>query len=57
MKTRGTEARSESEEIRYWGENPQAQMLRVELRDGSFHLCPYAWLAWVRFSRRGKRTG
>jgi hypothetical protein len=25
-------------------------MLRVELRDGSLHLCPYAWLERVQFS-------
>jgi hypothetical protein len=29
-------------------------MLRVESRDGSFQLCPYAWLVWVKFSVEGK---
>jgi hypothetical protein len=49
MKSRGVEPKSESNEVQCWGENPNAQMLRVELRDGSFHLCPYAWLERVTF--------
>lgn len=49
MKTRGVEPKSESNEVQCWGENPNAQMLRVELRDGSLHLCPYAWLERVQY--------
>ena len=49
MKTRGVEPKSESNEIQCWGENPNAQMLRVELRDGSVNLYPYAWLERVQF--------
>ena len=50
MKIRGVEPKSESNEIQCWGENPNAQMLRVELRDGSLNLYPYAWLERVQFS-------
>jgi hypothetical protein len=49
MKIRGVEPKSESNEVQCWGENPNAQMLRVELRDGSLHLWPYAWLERVQF--------
>lgn len=48
MKTK--ELKSESEGIQCWGQNPQAQMLRVELRDGSFLLFPYALLERVHFT-------
>ena len=50
MKIRGVEAKAESNEIQCWGENLNAQMLRVELRDGSLNLYPYAWLERVQFS-------
>jgi hypothetical protein len=49
MKIRGVEPKSESNEVQCWGENPNAQMLRVELRDGSVNLYPYAWLERVQF--------
>jgi hypothetical protein len=49
MKIRGVESKSESNEIQCWGENPNAQMLRVELRDGSINLYQYAWLERVQF--------
>ena len=49
MKIRGVETKSESNEIQCWGENPNAQMLRVELRDGSLNLYQYAWLERVQF--------
>ena len=49
MKTRGVEPKSESNEVQCWGENPNAQMLRVELRDGSVNLYQYAWLERVQF--------
>ena len=49
MKTRGVEPKSESNEVQCWGENPNAQMLRVELRDGSLNLYQYAWLERVQF--------
>jgi hypothetical protein len=49
MKIRGVETKSESNEVQCWGENPNAQMLRVELRDGSLNLYPYAWLERVQF--------
>ena len=49
MKSRGVEPKSESNEVQCWGENPNAQMLRVELRDGSVNLYPYAWLERVQF--------
>ena len=49
MKTRGVETKSESNEVQCWGESPNAQMLRVELRDGSVNLYPYAWLERVQF--------
>jgi len=49
MKTRGVEPKSESKEVQCWGENPNAQMLRVELRDGSVNLYQYAWLERVQF--------
>ncbi len=49
MKMRNAEAKSESNEVQCWGENPHAQMLRIEMRDGSLHLCPYAWLERVQF--------
>jgi hypothetical protein len=50
MKIRGQEPKSESNEIQCWGENPNAQMLRLELRDGSLNLYPYTWLERVQFS-------
>ena len=50
MRIRGVEPKSESNEVQCWGENPNAQMLRVELRDGSLNLYPYAWLERVQFS-------
>lgn len=50
MKIKSSEAKSESDEPRCWIENPQTQILRMELSDGSFHLSPYAWLVWVQFS-------
>jgi hypothetical protein len=50
MKSRGVEPQSESNEVQCWGENPNAQMLRVELRDGSLNLYQYAWLERVQFS-------
>jgi hypothetical protein len=50
MKIRGVEPKSESNEVQCWGENPNAQMLRVELRDGSLNLYQYAWLERVQFS-------
>jgi len=49
MKIRGVEPKSESNEVQCWGENPNAQMLRVELRDGSVNLYQYAWLERVQF--------
>src|ERR1700679_3255354 len=49
MKSRGVEPKSESNEVLCWGENPNAQMLRVELRDGSLNLYPYSWLERVQF--------
>lgn len=49
MKSRGVEPKSESNEVQCWGENPNAQMLRVELRDGSVNLYQYAWLERVQF--------
>ena len=49
MKTRGVEPKSESNEVQCWGENPNAQMLRVELRDGSINLYQYAWLDRAHF--------
>ena len=49
MKSRGVEPKSESNEVQCWGENPNVQMLRVELRDGSVNLYPYAWLERVQF--------
>src|ERR1700734_774764 len=49
MKSRGVEPNSESNEVQCWGENPNAQMLRVELRDGSVNLYQYAWLERVQF--------
>src|SRR5580704_9746700 len=49
MKIRGVEPKSESNEVQCWGENPNAQMLRVELRDGSLNLYQYAWLERVQF--------
>ncbi len=49
MKSRGVETKSESNEVQCWGENPNAQMLRVELRDGSLNLYQYAWLERVQF--------
>jgi len=49
MKSRGVEPKSESNEVQCWGENPNAQMLRVELRDGSLNLYQYAWLEQVQF--------
>ena len=49
MKSRGVEPKSESNEIQCWGENPNAQMLRIELRDGSLNLYQYAWLERVQF--------
>jgi hypothetical protein len=49
MKIRGVEPKSESNEIQCWGENPNAQMLRVELCDGSLNLYQYAWLERVQF--------
>ena len=49
MKSRGVEPKSESNEVQCWGENPNAQMLRVELRDGSLNLYQYAWLERVQF--------
>ena len=49
MKSRGMEPKSESNEVQCWGENPNAQMLRVELRDGTLLLRPYAWLEGVQF--------
>jgi hypothetical protein len=54
MKTKGTESKLESSDPQCWIENSQAQILRVELEDGIFHLCPYAWLVWVQFSPRGE---
>jgi hypothetical protein len=50
MKIRGVEPKSESNEIQCWGENPNAQMLRIELRDGSLNLYQYGWLERVEFS-------
>ena len=50
MKSRGVEPESESNQVQCWGENPNAQMLRLELRDGTLCLCPYAWLERVQFS-------
>jgi hypothetical protein len=50
MKIRGVETKSESNEVQCWGENPNAQMLRLELRDGSLHFYPYGWLERVQFS-------
>jgi hypothetical protein len=50
MKAKSNQNKSESDDARPWIENPQCQVLRVELSDGSFHLCPYSWLVWVRFS-------
>src|ERR1700733_8076019 len=49
MKSRGVEPKSESSEVPCWAENPNAQMLRVELRDGSLYLYQYAWLERVQF--------
>ena len=49
MKSRGVEPKSESNEVQCWGENPNAQMLRVELHDGSVNLYQYAWLERVQF--------
>ena len=49
MKSRGVEPKSESNEVQCWGENPNGQMLRVELRDGSLSLYQYAWLERVQF--------
>ena len=49
MKSRGVEPKSESNEVPCWGENPNAQMLRVELRNGSINLYQYAWLERVQF--------
>src|ERR1700722_20994187 len=49
MKTRGVEPNSESNEVQCWGENPNGQMLRVELRNGSVNLYQYAWLERVQF--------
>jgi hypothetical protein len=49
MKIRGVEPKSEFNEVQCWGENPNAQMLCVELRDGSINLYQYAWLQRVQF--------
>jgi len=49
MKTKDDETPSGSEENSCWVENPQAQLLRVEVHDGEFYLFPYAWLVWVQF--------
>ena len=49
MKSRGVEPKSESNEVQCWGENPNGQMLRVELRDGSAQCYQYAWLERVQF--------
>jgi hypothetical protein len=54
MKITGVEPKSESNEVQCWGENPNAQMLRVELRDGSLHCYPYGWLERVQFSPEEK---
>lgn len=44
------EAKSESDQIQCWGENPNTQMVRFEKGDGSFQLYPYSWLECVQFS-------
>lgn len=49
MKTKDDETQSASEENSCWIENPQAQVLRVEMNEGEFYLFPYSWLVWVHF--------
>jgi len=37
-----------------WNKDAQAQVLRVELADGSFYLFPYGHLGMVKFERSGE---
>ena len=43
-----------SEHFVCWNKDTQAQMLRVELADGSFSLFPYGHLGMVRLERHGE---
>jgi len=50
MKSRLDQSEAETECSHCWGTNSQIPMLRVELRDGSFHLFPYGLLLSAQFS-------
>jgi hypothetical protein len=57
MKTSRTDDRSPdrttSKQQVSWNKDAQAQVLRVELADGSFYLFPYGHLGMVKFEQTG----
>jgi hypothetical protein len=58
MKTSRTDGRSPdrttSKQHVSWNKDAQAQVLRVELADGSFYLFPYGHLGMVKFEQNGE---
>jgi hypothetical protein len=57
MKTNRTDDRTQektpTKQYISWNKDLQAQLLRVELADGSFYLFPYTHLGMVRFEQTG----